>query len=194
MKNNFRLSFIAMFAMLAFALGVAAQAPDAAANITAQKEAMKPFAVNHGIWRGLAATTLPDGRKLEITQTERVGPFLDGSVMVLEGRGYDPKTGSVLFNAFGTISYDPTAKTYTLHSYAQGRAGDFPVTATPDGYIWQIAAGPATIRYTISIKDGVWHEVGDRIMPGKDPARFFEMTLKRISSTDWPSAGAVPMK
>jgi len=194
MKNNFRLSFIAMFAMLVFALGAAAQAPDAAANITAQKEAMKPFAVNHGIWRGPAATTWPDGRKLEITQTERVGPFLDGSVMVMEGRGYDPKTGSVLFNAFGTISYDPAAKSYTLHSYAQGRAGDFPVTATPDGYIWQIAAGPATIRYTISIKDGVWHEVGDRIIPGKDPARFFEMTLKRISSTDWPSAGAVPMK
>ena len=194
MKTKFHISFFGLLFTLAFTVASIAQGPDAAANIAAQKDAMKPFATNYGIWRGPAFTTLADGRKIEITQTERVGPFLDSSVMVLEGRGYDPKTGSVAFNAFGTISFDPAAKTYTLHSYAAGRVGDFPVTATADGYVWQIAAGPATIRYTISIKDGVWHEVGDRIMAGKDPVRFFEMTLKRVGDTDWPAAGAVPMK
>ena len=185
---------ISLFAVLLFACGIFAQGPEAAANIAAQKEAMKAFAPNFGIWRGQAFTTLADGRKIEITQTERVGPFLDGSVMVIEGRGYDPKTGNVVFNAFGTMSFDPATKAYNLHSYAAGRVGDFPATATADGYVWQIAAGPATIKYTISIKGGVWHEVGDRIMPGKDPARFFEMTLKRVGNTEWPAAGAVPMK
>ena len=28
-------------------------------------------------------------------------------------------------------------------------------------------------------------------MPGKEPDRFFEMTLKRIGDADWPAAGAV---
>jgi preprotein translocase subunit SecE len=40
----------------------------------------------------------------------------------------------------------------------------------------------------------VWHEVGERIMPGKDPVRFFEMTLKRVSDTTWPAGGAVGPK
>jgi hypothetical protein len=51
-----------------------------------------------------------------------------------------------------------------------------------------------TIRYTAVVKEGVWLEVGDRIMAGKDPIRFFEMNLKRVGDTDWPAAGAVPPK
>jgi hypothetical protein len=30
-------------------------------------------------------------------------------------------------------------------------------------------------------KDGAWREVGDRIVPGKDSVRFFEMNLKWIT-------------
>ena len=46
-----------------------------------------------------------------------------------------------------------------------------------------------TIRYTATIKGGSWLEVGDRILPGKEPVRFFEMNLKRIGDTTWPAAG-----
>jgi len=51
-----------------------------------------------------------------------------------------------------------------------------------------------TIRYTATIKDGTWVEVGDRIFPGKEPIRFFEMSLKRIGDTTWPASGWVPAK
>jgi hypothetical protein len=51
-----------------------------------------------------------------------------------------------------------------------------------------------TIRYTAVIKDGTLREVGDRIVSGKEPVRFFEMNLKRVGDTDWPAAGAVPAK
>lgn len=166
---------------------------DPATMIAAQKEAMKPLAFMDGIWRGLASTVLPSGVKHDVTQTERIGPFLDGSVKVLEGRGYDSE-GKVSFNAFGTISYDPSTQKYTLHSYAQGRSGDFPFTPTATGYVWEIAAGPMTIRYTATVKDGAWNEVGDYVSPGKDPQRFFEMNLKRVSDTKWPADGAVPQK
>lgn len=167
--------------------------PDPATLIAAQKQAMQPLAIMDGIWRGPASTVLQSGVKHEVTQTERIGPFLDGSVKVIEGRGYDAQ-GKVSFNAFGTISYDPGTQKYTLHSYAQGRAGDFPLTVTPTGYIWEIAAGPMTIRYTATIKDGSWNEVGDYISAGKDPQRFFEMNLKRVGDTKWPADGAVPQK
>ena len=77
---------------------------------------------------------------------------------------------------------------------AQGFHGDFVITPTADGYVWEIPAGPTTIRYTAVIKDGKWREVGDRIMPDKEPARFFEMNLKRVGDTTWPAGGAIPPK
>ncbi|GGC63874.1 DUF1579 domain-containing protein [Undibacterium terreum] len=168
--------------------------PDSAALIAAQRAAMQPLAILDGIWRGPAWTILPSGEKHNITQTERMGSFLDGSVKVIEGRGYEAD-GRVSFNAFGTISYDPATKAYTLHSYAMGQSGDFPIVPSADGYEWTIPAGPGTtIHYKATVKDGVLHEVGDRVVVGKEPFRFFEMTLKRIGDTDWPAAGAVPMK
>jgi hypothetical protein len=161
--------------------------------IAAQREAMVPLAFMDGIWRGSAWTMLASGEKHSITQTERIGPFLDGSVKVLEGRGYDAD-GKVAFNAFGVISYSPEKRGYVLHSYAMGYVGDFTLTRTADGYIWEVPAGPTTMRYTAVIKDGSWHEVGDRIVPGKEPIRFFEMNLKRVGDTAWPAGGAVGPK
>jgi len=187
---------IAVFALLAFGMSLTAAGqgrPDPAALIAAQREAMAPLAFMDGVWRGPAWTILSSGEKHNITQTERIGPFLDGSVKVIEGRGYNAD-GTVGFNAFGTISYNPATRVFTLHSYAQGNVGDFVLTRTTDGYVWEIPAGPMTIRYTAVIKDGAWREVGDRIAPGKDPVRFFEMNLKRVGSTDWPAAGAVSPK
>ncbi len=189
---------LAVFALVIMTLNVSLTAlgqgrPDPAALIAAQREAMVPLAYMNGVWRGPAWTILQSGEKKTITQTERIGPFLDGSVKVTEGRGYE-SDGKIGFNAFGTISYNPATRVYTLHSYAQGYVGDFVLTLTPDGYVWEIPAGPATIRYTAVVKDGAWREVGDRIVPGKEPVRFFEMNLKRVGDTDWPAAGAISPK
>jgi hypothetical protein len=186
---------LAATALLATAVAAsssaAAQAPDPAAMLAAQRTAMAPLAYMDGVWRGPAWTILQSGQRHEVTQTERIGPFLDGSVKVLEGRGYDAN-GTVTFNAFGTISFNPATHAYSLHSYAQGFSGDFVLTPTTDGYVWEIPAGPVIIRYTAVVKDGAWREVGDRIMPGREPVRFFEMNLRRVGDTDWPAAGAVP--
>jgi hypothetical protein len=167
--------------------------PDPATAIAAQQKAMLPLAFMDGVWRGPAWTILPSGVKHTITQTERIGPFLDGSVKVIEGRGYDPD-GKVTFNAFGTISYDPATSAYTMHAYAQGNVGDFVLKPTADGCVWEIPAGPMTIRYTATIDKGAWREVGDQIAAGKEPVRFFEMNLKRVGDTNWPAAGAVSPK
>lgn len=173
--------------------GFAQGRPDPAKVIPAQKESMAKLSFMDGAWRGTAWTLLPSGEKHLLTQTERIGPFLDGSVKVIEGRGYDAD-GKIAFNAFGTISFNPTTQSYTLHSYAMGSVGDFTLTPTAQGFVWEVPAGPMTIRYTATIKDGTWLEVGDRIIPGKDPIRFYEMNLKRIGETTWPAAGAISAK
>ncbi len=185
---------VALLLLLAAATTARAQGrPDPAKLIAAQQEALAKLAFMDGVWRGTAWSLLPSGEKHTITQTERIGPFLDGSIKVIEGRGYD-SAGKVTFNAFGTVSYSPATKAYTLHSHAMGSVGDFALTPMTEGFTWEIPAGPMTLRYTATIKGGTWLEVGDRIQAGKEPVRFFEMTLKRVGDTAWPAAGAVPPK
>ena len=193
MKKIVLISLLLFLTLAACSAAVFGQQQNPAVLIAAQREAMKRLAYMDGQWRGPAWTILPTGVKHEVTQTERIGPFLDGSVKVLEGKGFEPD-GKATFNAFGTISFNSTSGVYTLHSYAQGYVGDFVLTPTVDGYIWEIPAGPVTIRYTATIKDGAWREVGDRIAPGKEPVRFFEMNLKRIGNSDWPMAGSLTLK
>ena len=182
--------------MIAAGVSPAASAqgrPDSAALMAAQREAMTRLAFLHGVWRGPAVSTLPSGDTHTITQTERIGRFLDGSVTVIEGRGYEPD-GKVGFNALAIVSYGPDTRAYSMRSYALGNVGDFVFTLTPEGFAWEIPAGPMTLRYTAVVKNGTWHEVGDRIAPGKEPVRFFDMTLARVGDTDWPAAGAISPK
>jgi hypothetical protein len=113
---------------------------------------------------------------------------------VIEGRGYDD-AGAVRFNAFGIVSFDPAARSYTFHSHAQGRVGDFGFVPTGDGYRWDIPLRPAgMLRYVATVRDGALHEVGDRIAEGREPVRVFEMRLKRVGDIDWPAASAVGPK
>ena len=154
---------------------------------------MKALYWMNGVWRGPAWTILPNGEKRSVTQTERIGPFLGGTIKVVEGRGYR-ESGEVGFNAFGIISYEPDRKAYHFRSYAQGRAGDFNFTVRPDGYTWEIPVQNVTIRYTATFKGDTLTEVGDRIVQGREPMRFFEMNLKRVGDTDWPTGTPVPPK
>jgi hypothetical protein len=168
--------------------------PDPAQAIAAQKEAMKMLSVMDGTWRGSAWTIDPTGKRHDVTQTERAGSMVEGTVKVVEGRGY-LADGSIGFNAFAVIAYDAQKRAYTMKSFAQGRAGEFPIQPRADGFSWQIPAGPtAVIRYNAVIKDGTWVETGEYVAEGQPARKFFEMTLKRIGDTDWPAAGFVPMK
>lgn len=189
---------LALLALLLMTFGMTLTAfgqrpPDPEIVLKAQREAMAPLSILDGAWRGTGWAFSQTGEKYNFTQTERVGSFLAGSVKVIEGKGYLPD-GKVGFNAFGTVFYDPAKKTYTMHSYAQGNVGDFAFTPKPDGFSWELPLGPMTIRYTATIKSDTWHEVGERIMPGKEPVRIFEMNLKRIGDTDWPAGGAISPK
>ncbi|MDQ6685098.1 MAG: DUF1579 domain-containing protein [Pseudomonadota bacterium] len=181
--------------MLLLAAGSAvAQSLDSATLLAAQTEALKAFAMLDGVWRGPATARQPDGSELSFVQTERIGPFLGGSIRVIEGRGYDA-AGQVRFNALGIVSYDVAKRSYTLHSHAQGFVGDFAFTPTGNGYAWEIPLGPAgTMRYRATIENGELVEVGDRVVAGREPARVFEMRLKRIADTEWPAGGAISPK
>jgi hypothetical protein len=183
------------FILIVVLLGCAAPAlaqRDPGSMQQAQREAMAPLQIMDGVWRGPAWTLQPNGEKRHLVQTERIGSFLQGTIRVIEGRGY-LDDGKVGFNALGIVSYDPAKKAYSMRSYALGYAGDFAFRPSADGYAWDVPAGPnATIRYVATIRDGTLQEVGDRVVEGQPPLRIFEMTLKRIGDSAWPAGDAVP--
>lgn len=169
---------------------LAQQPPDPGALIAQQREAMERLPKMDGLWSGTAWVVLPSGERKDLLQTERVGSMLDGTIKVIEGRGTTSTDGRLAFNAFAILSFDPQNGRYSLRSYAQGRAADFAFTLHPDGYEWEMAAGPSRIVYTAQIGQGSWHEFGERLLPSGGRLRFFEMDLRRIGDTDWPAAGA----
>ena len=177
------------------ASSAAAQGYNPAPRMAAQKEAMKALAFLDGEWRGPAKSLRDDGGWHPMVQTERVGPMLDGTVKVIEGRGHEPD-GTLSFNAFAVISYDPDKKTYSIHSYSAGRVGDYQITPTPTGFTWEIPAGPQmTIHYEATVKDGVWTEAGTQVMKaGGVPVKFIEFSVTRLKDTTWPAAGVVGPK
>lgn len=183
---------IVLAAALTLTGGVAQSQPaDAPALMAAQRDAMKALAMMDGVWRGPAMTLLPSGEWRTVTQTERIGPFLGGTLKVIEGRGYDA-TGAVVFNAFGVVSFDPASASYSMRSYALGRRGDFPLRATGDGYSWEVPAGPgAIVRYVATIKNNRLQEIGERMVSGGPPMKVFEMNLERIGDSSWPEVGAI---
>lgn len=191
MNTTRRLAFAVLLSLPAAT--VAQQMPDPAATLAAQRQALAPLAWMDGEWRGEARSTGMDGKKRVVLQTERIGPLLGGTIKLIEGRGYNDD-GSTGFNAFGILSYDVAERKFRFRSYAMGRSGDFAFEPTADGYAWTIPAGSMTIRYIATVKDGVWHEIGERVMEGKPPVKFFEMTLRRLGDSAWPACGAVPMR
>ena len=190
--RDFVLSLAAMG--LTFASPLAAQTrPDPSSLLAGQRQAMTAFARMDGVWRGPAWTITPNGRH-EVTQTERIGPFLGGTVRMIEGRGYNAD-GTVGFNALGIISFHADTNSYTISSWAQGYGGVFPFRATADGYEWEVPAGPgATIRYRATVTADTLREIGFMHRGDAPPVQVFEMNLRRIGATDWPGAGAVPMR
>ena len=192
-----RMPHLAIVSALALCAALPAQAQqqsDPAGLIAAQREAMQALAAMDGVWRGPAWVVAPDGTRKQITQTERIGPFLDGSIKVIEGRGYEAD-GRVGFRAFGVVSFDPRTRSYRMQSHAQGHSGSFEFAPTAAGYTWSIPIGEdVVIRYNAVIAGGVLHEVGERIVKDQAPQRIFEMKLQRVGDTDWPAAGAIAAK
>ena len=176
--------------LLAPPLSAQAQAPASPAGSLAQRAALDRLAFLDGEWRGQATIHGPGGATV-LTQTERVGPMLGGSVRVIEGRGY-AADGSTQFNAMAIVSWDPRAGKYGFSSWAQGYSGDYPFEVTEDGFRWETPAGPgAKIQYVAVVRDGSWHEVGTWVAEGQPPREMIEMRLTRVGDTGWPAAGAV---
>ena len=158
-----------------------------------QREAVGALDFLDGEWRGQAVVHGPGGAEA-LTQTERVGSLLGGSIKLIEGRGY-AADGSTVFNAVAVLSWDEREGRYRFRSWANGFSGDYRFERTEDGFRWETPAGPnARIEYVATVRDGIWHEVGTYIAEGQPPRPMIDMRLTRIGDTDWPAGDAVALR
>lgn len=159
-----------------------AQAPNAAL-LAKQQAAMKALAFLDGVWAGPAEAHERTGT-LKMTQTERVGTLLDGTIRLIEGRAFDQK-GKTLFNAFGVISYEVPRSRYVISSYASGYTTTTELKVKPHCFEWEVPAGPgAKMQFTATVQNGTWTEVGDYVPSSGTKQRTFHMTVKRIRNSN----------
>jgi hypothetical protein len=191
MSSNVRLCLTALAAGLMLSLSDAAKAQEMLPEGTeAQRAAMRTLSWMDGEWVGQATVSMGPGRTETHPHTERIGPMLGGSIKVIEGRSVNAD-GSAGFNAFAVVSWDGDTGRYMMRSYANGHAGDFPLEATAEGFRWSTTNRGGEMRYVTTFRDGEWVEVGDFIMPGREPMRVIELRLRRRGDTGWPAANPV---
>ena len=181
---------LAACAMLAAPGAVAAQTMQPAGTAE-QRQAMQTLSWMDGEWVGEATVSMGPGRTSTHPHTERIGPMLGGSIKVIEGRSSGEDGEGPAFNAFAVVSWDDATDRYTMRSYANGEAGDFPLEATAEGFSWSTPARGGEMRYVTTFRDGEWVETGDFVMPGRDPMRVIELRLRRRGDTGWPAADPV---
>jgi hypothetical protein len=168
-----------------FAAPLLAQGPP---GPEAARAAMAKISKMVGKWEGEATVQMGPGPAHKVRQTENVQSKLDGSVLLVEGIGHqkgDDGKEKVVFQALAVCAYDANSKSYKFHAFRDnGMATVANAEVTDTGMIWGFEDGRGgKIRYTITLKDDTWSEIGEYLMEGQPARKFFEMTVKRVTES-----------
>ena len=124
-----------------------------------------------GRWEGDATVTLGPGQVHKVRQFEHVQSKLNGNVLLVEGTGREKGTdgpGKIVFQALAICAFDPVSKSYKFHAFRDnGMSTVATAEVTDTGLIWGFEDGRGgKIRYTITLSDDTWSEVGEYLIEG----------------------------
>jgi len=155
-----------------------APAPDRAA-------AMRRFDDWIGDWSGSGWSLDATGHRTDFTLAEHVQPRVGGTVLLLEGRGTARAadgTESITHDGLVLLYYDEHARSYRWNGH-EVRSGtvDAEARVFDGGLQWSLPtpSGDASVRFTITLGDGRWHETGEVGADGSGWHTFMEMDLLR---------------
>lgn len=162
--------------------------------VSAQQKALAVLSGFDGRWQGEGwMVDTPGDTPRKMVEFARVGPMLDRAVRFFEVQGRTAD-GAVGFHSVNNVSFNAQRNAYVMTARAAGRSGDFRFAPTADGYVWEIGGDGRGLRYTATLKDGVWTEVGMSLAPDRAPITVSEMKLTRIGATDWPEGVGLPAR
>lgn len=134
-----------------------------------------------GTWEGTGWYQQGPDKRYEIRQTENVESKLNGTLLLVEGRGF--VNDSLAFNAMAFFSYNPYKKQYVIESHLMdGKAtvatGFFRENGSFEwGFTFPNNQGQ--IRYIINFDENNWHESGEYSRDGNQWFKTFEMNLTK---------------
>ena len=147
-----------------------------------QKTEMRKLDAMTGKWSGEGWIQRGAVRE-EFVGTENVQKKLDGLALLVEGRFTDKKDSSkVIHETLAVLTYNTKNDVYDFKTYlASGNGGNFTLNDVGETFEWGMNFPGNKIHYIITIKNGVWNEVGKVSRDeGKTWTQFFEMNLKKM--------------
>jgi hypothetical protein len=172
-------------------LGVTLACNQARGQLVTENEApaeMKQLDFLVGTWEGKGTITRGPNETSEADVVENVQMKLQGTVLLIEGRGTVPQDGGgemIVHDALAVISYDKENKRFVMRTYrAGGEMLEPEIEVTPNKLVWQFnePRRNGQIRFTISVDDkGMWQEKGEFSANGENWFPFFSMNLKKKS-------------
>lgn len=146
-------------------------------------EAIQKIAFINGNWEGSGWIQMGPERHT-FTQKETIATKVNGTVIQIDGLGLDEKDPNItVHQAFAIISYDITKSQYLMKAFRGDGAqidADFKLLDSQTiewGFTHPMAG---KMRYTITVKNNTWVEVGEMSRDGgKTWTKFFEMTLTK---------------
>lgn len=163
--------------MLLIAAPVVAQQPDG----STQRAAIARLSFMLGRWRGDAWMERA-GQRMQTAMTETVEPRLDGTLLLVEGRGsVVTATGErVVHHALGVIHVDAATGGYALRSWiGSGQTGEFAMVVGDSSVSWSRDVPGGRIRNTARFTGGEWHEIGEFSADGSSWRQIMELRLRR---------------
>src|SRR5690606_23603120 len=125
-----------------------------------------------GDWVGTGWQGVGD-KRVDFKSHETMVSQAGGVIFSITGKHWVEKAGEpeqVIYDGFGTISYDPAAKKYSLiNTYSTGQSVSYELELIDGGFKWQ--AGP-NADVTLTVIDGKWVEKAFQ-RGGEKPVQFF---------------------
>ncbi|QSQ15687.1 hypothetical protein [Myxococcus landrumensis] len=152
------------------------------------REKLAPFQVLVGDWQGEGWIDMgprAGGRKT-FKLKESVQAHLDGTVLIVEGRGTSSTgpggTEVPTHQALGVLSWDDAAGRARFSAYRLGNGVvDTEMKLLGEGvFQWGFDMPHGRIRFTLNVRGNVWEEKGELSLDGgKSFSPFLEMTVRR---------------
>lgn len=143
------------------------------------QQEMNKLEVLTGDWEGIGWYQQGQNKKYDIRQTEHIERKLNGTLLLVEGKGY--VNDSLSFNAMAMFSYSLTDKTYVIESHlADGKATVASGSFNEEGkFVWGFDVPQGKIRYTMTLTETTWNEYGEYSADGNQWWKFMEMNLTK---------------
>lgn len=153
-----------------------------AAGVSAQSTTMQKVRFMVGNWAGSGWNLGSNGVRDYFTQTEKVHYQVQGTVLLVEGQGYEVTDPSkIADSALAVLTYNDVSQQYRWEAFSGGNIAQAVPVVGDDTFQWTLQFSNVSIRYSLTFTAKTWHEIGETSLDGGQTwNQTFQMDLVRL--------------